>query len=122
METHTAACRGQQVHGNLREAASCATISHISRILHPPPCLAVQALRQMGLEGVLVLDVPPGTPADKAGLKVGDLLISFGPHWLFSTADLASALSDSEHGMSVLAIVKRGGQTIQIPVVPESVH
>lgn len=30
-----------------------------------------QALRQMGLEGVLVLDVPPGTPADKAGMQVG---------------------------------------------------
>ena len=30
-----------------------------------------QVLRQMGLEGVLVLDVPPGTPAAKAGMQVG---------------------------------------------------
>ena len=37
-----------------------------------PRCRAgLQALRQMGLEGVLVLDVPPGTPADKAGMQVG---------------------------------------------------
>lgn len=36
-----------------------------------PCCVCVQALRQMGLEGVVVLDVPPGTPADKAGLQVG---------------------------------------------------
>lgn len=35
---------------------------------HPNP---LQALRQMGVEGVLVLDVPPGTPAAKAGMQVG---------------------------------------------------
>lgn len=42
------------------------TASH----LVPLP-LCMQALRQMGLEGVLVMDVPPGTPADKAGMQVG---------------------------------------------------
>lgn len=33
-----------------------------------------QALRQMGIQGVLVLDVPPGTPAAKAGMEVGGAL------------------------------------------------
>ena len=28
-----------------------------------------QALRQIGQEGVLVLEVPSGTPADKAGIR-----------------------------------------------------
>lgn len=69
-----------------------------------------------------ITDVRKASPADKAGLKTGDLLITFGPHWIFSTADLASALSDSENGVSVLAIVKRGAQTIPVPVVPESVY
>ena len=69
-----------------------------------------------------ITDVRKASPAEKAGLKVGDLLISFGPHWLFSTADLASALSDTENGGSSLLIVKRGAQTIQVPVLSESVH
>ena len=69
-----------------------------------------------------ITDVRKSSPAEKAGLKAGDLLISFGPHWLFSTADLAGALSDTENGESSLLIVKRGAQTIQVPVVPESVH
>lgn len=37
----------------------------------PQHLFPLQALRQMGLEGVLVLDIPPGTPADKAGMQVG---------------------------------------------------
>lgn len=59
--------------------SSHTSVMHAGANLHchayaPPtpssPC-CLQALRQMGLEGVLVLDVPPGTPADKAGMQVG---------------------------------------------------
>ncbi len=69
-----------------------------------------------------ISDVRKSSPAERAGLKTGDILISFGPHWLFSTADLASALSGEASGTSVLAIVKRGAETIQMQVVPEPVH
>ena len=66
---HPHGCLRMQ-HG-VRGSIAASALFHTSCASCTPPCLAVQALRQMGLEGVLVLDVPPGTPADKAGLKVG---------------------------------------------------
>ena len=48
---------------------------------------SVQALRQMGLEGVLVMDVPPGTPADKAGMQVGKV-------WSCPTLSVAGLLQN----------------------------
>ena len=34
-----------------------------------PPCRPPQVLQQLGLEGVLVLDVPEGSPAAAAGMR-----------------------------------------------------
>lgn len=48
-------------------------------------------LRRQG--GVIVLAVEPGSPADQAGLKPGDLLVSIGPNWLQNVEQMGAVLS-----------------------------
>lgn len=61
------------------------------------------------------------SPAMRAGLQVDDVIVAFGPHWIFSDADLADALSGSESGKPVKLIVKRGEKTITVQVLPEKI-
>lgn len=69
-----------------------------------------------------VTEVRPDGPAAKAGIQKGDLLISFGPHWLFSTADLADALHGSEAGGKVELILLRNSRTEKLAVIPERLY
>ena len=72
--------------------------------LHP------RIARHLGLknpQGVLVLDVEPDSPAAKAGLREGDLLISFKGKPMNNIDDLQRLLVGSEIGVkSVLAVVR----------------
>lgn len=70
---------------------------------------------------VKIAKIRKDSPADKAGLKRGDAFITFGPHWLFSTADLADALSGSEAGQPIEIQVKRDAETLKYSIVPEPV-
>jgi len=45
-------------------------------------------------EGILVREVMPGTPAEKAGLKAGDVIVRFDGKRVKDTNDLRSALRD----------------------------
>lgn len=80
-----------------------------------------QALRQMGLEGVLVLDVPPGTPADKAGLQgivrdgfgrlvIGDVIVAMKGKPVKKEVDLFDILDGCKVGEAVQVEVLRGGK------------
>lgn len=64
----------------------------------------LQAVRQMGLQGVLVLDVPPGTPAAKAGMQgitrdaygrmaIGDVIVGLNGQAVKSEGDLFGGLA-----------------------------
>jgi S1-C subfamily serine protease len=57
---------------------------------------------------LLVVGVKPGTPADDAGLLVGDLLLSLDGHALTSPDDLFDLLIGDRVGKSVSAQVLRG--------------
>src|SRR5262249_17997865 len=46
-------------------------------------------------QGVLVREVMPGTPAEKAGLKAGDVIVRVDGKRVASTEDLRSALRDA---------------------------
>lgn len=79
-----------------------------------------QALRQMGVEGVLVLDVPPGTPAAKAGMQgivrdgfgrlvIGDVIVGMNGKPVRKEADLFDILDGCKVGDTVKVEVLRGG-------------
>lgn len=76
------------------------------------PCAARQVLAQLGTEGVLVLEVPAGTPAAAAGLRatyrdvfgdivLGDILVGLDTRPVRSTADLMAALDERRPGDKV---------------------
>jgi S1-C subfamily serine protease len=86
--------------------------------------IAVQPARvsdkQKGVAGVdralLVVDVKVGTPADEAGLLVGDLLLSLDGQPLTSPDELLDLLAGERVGKSVAARVLRGGGVTDVDV------
>jgi membrane-associated protease RseP (regulator of RpoE activity) len=63
-----------------------------------------------GAEGVLVARVVPDSPADRAGLRKGDVIVSFAARNVTSPARLSELVGDSREDESVSIIVVRGGE------------
>jgi len=67
-------------------------------------------------QALLVVDVKPGTPAEDAGLFVGDLLLSVDGQLLSSPDELLDLLVGERVGKSVAARVLRGGAVTELAV------
>jgi S1-C subfamily serine protease len=65
---------------------------------------------------LLVVDVKPGTPADEAGLFVGDLLLSLDGHALTSPDELFDLLVGDRVGKSAAVRLLRGGAAVDVSV------
>lgn len=70
------------------------------------------------VEGVQLTGVREGSPAEKAGLKGGDIIIRFGSKAVKNIYDYTFALRDARAGVPVNVTVRRAGETRVIPVVP----
>jgi serine protease Do len=67
-----------------------------------------------GGKGVLVVEVMKDTPAEKAGLKAGDVITRVGDHAVLDAEDLIKALG-TDQGKVALGIVRKGGnRTIDV--------
>jgi Tol biopolymer transport system component len=60
--------------------------------------------------GVLLADVRPGSPADKAGIRGKDRIVSIGGTRIENLYDMSYALQDHKPGDTVDIIVVRGGE------------
>lgn len=69
-------------------------------------------------EGVVVTTIIPGSPADKAGLKVDDVVLTIDGRWTDSGADLFRAVAVVKPGTTVVAEVKRGDKMVSLKVTP----
>lgn len=89
------------------------------KALRPAPYLGVSILDLDGDlapyfsvkpgEGILVTGVEEGTPAAKAGLKSGDVIVQVGKKTIGKTGDIHEALAELKEGDEVeIAIVRRG--------------
>ena len=67
-------------------------------------------------DGVRFSDVRPGSPAAKAGLKAGDILVQFGDKPIHNLYDFTDALRRSKVGEVVAVKVLRDGQPITASV------
>lgn len=68
--------------------------------------------------GVVVKEVLKGSPADLAGLKVGDRLLTLDSRWTDSLVDLFEAASRIPAGKTVPLTVARGKKNLVLKVTP----
>jgi hypothetical protein len=71
------------------------------------------------VSGVLFADVRANSPAAKAGLKAGDLLVEFAGEPVKNLYDFNDALNAKKPGDVVAVTVKRGNQSIKVNVTLE---
>jgi hypothetical protein len=64
--------------------------------------------------GVKFSGVSPGSPAEKAGVMGGDVLVRFGPKEIRSIYDYTYALGEYKPGDQVKVVVKRGGEDVTL--------
>ena len=65
-------------------------------------------------EGFRLSGVSPGGPAEKAGLKGGDIMLKFGDREINNIYDYVYALQDHVPGDVVVVVVKRGNEKLSL--------
>jgi aminopeptidase YwaD len=68
-------------------------------------------------EGYKISGVKEGSPADKAGMLAGDLMIKFGNKEIKNIYDYTAALGEHKPGDEVEVVVKRNNETLTVKVV-----
>ncbi len=81
-----------------------------------PPAALRESLGFPLRGGALLLNIYRGSPADRGGLKLGDLLERIDGRNLQGTADLIQSIADSEPGRSISLRVLRGDQVVEVAV------
>jgi serine protease Do len=67
------------------------------------------------VQGAVVEDVKPGSPADNAGLQRGDVIMEVNRHTVKSASDVVQALSGVPSGQDALVLVwSNGGSTFRV--------
>jgi hypothetical protein len=69
-------------------------------------------------KGVRLTGVRPDAPAERAGMKGGDILVKLGTHEITNIHDYMFALGELEAGRSVVAEVLRDGARVPLTVIP----
>ena len=76
--------------------------------------------QQLGLEavrGVWVRQVVPGSPAEKAGIRRGDVILRWNKEPVESSADLSILVARSEIGSKAIITLFREGKETQVTVI-----
>jgi serine protease Do len=77
--------------------------------------------RRYGLQeedGILVMQVEPGSPADEAGMKRGDIIKEVNRKKIKTMAQFQKAVEKKKSGESILMLVKRGRNSLWIAIKP----
>ncbi|MBV9156680.1 MAG: PDZ domain-containing protein [Acidobacteriaceae bacterium] len=64
----------------------------------------------------MLLSIEPGSPADQAGLQLGDILVSLDGKPVGDIDDLQTALRGDAVGRTVKAVLIRGGEMIEAQI------
>lgn len=86
-----------------------------SQLIHVP---AAQRAGRSQEHGLLIVNIENQSPAQKGGLLVGDILVTFNGHEIHEAEDLQPLLTGDSVGKAIPVQVVRGGnlQTIQVTV------
>ena len=69
--------------------------------------------------GVIVVSVEPKSPAERAGLSEGDVIVGYGGQPVSGIDDLHRLLTDEQAGLRVALTVVRRSENIVLDIVPE---
>jgi S1-C subfamily serine protease len=72
------------------------------------------------VKGVKLSGVRGGSPAEKAGLKSGDVIVEFAGQKIANIYDYTYALDAVKIGVPVEVIVERDGKLVTLTVTPEA--
>ncbi|MBM3566610.1 MAG: PDZ domain-containing protein, partial [Alphaproteobacteria bacterium] len=113
--------------GGLRAIVLAAVMAHVSPAAaagenHPAGFvgmqvqgLSVQAARALGLteaKGALVRDIAPGGPAEKAGIRQGDLIVRVGTTEIDTFETLLRVVGQGKPDENLSVAILRGGKTV----------
>ncbi|MBD2156190.1 HhoA/HhoB/HtrA family serine endopeptidase [Leptolyngbya sp. FACHB-16] len=71
-------------------------------------------------KGVLILEVMPNSPAAKAGLRAGDVVLRVGDRDISKSEDVQEIVEGTAIGSNLPLQVRRNGQTVSVTVQPEA--
>ncbi len=69
--------------------------------------------------GVMVASVEPKSPAERAGLSEGDVIVGYGGQPVSTIDDLHRLLTDEQAGLKVALTILRRSEKIALDIVPE---
>ena len=72
------------------------------------------------VKGVKLSGVRAGSPAEKGGLKGGDVIVEFAGQKIANIYDYTYALDAVKTGTPVKVTVEREGQRVEVTVTPEA--
>ena len=82
----------------------------------PRVLLGVQIVFDSDAQGVRVVEVTAGSPAEKAGIESGDILRTFGSNKIETAGDLTRTIARQRRGSSGTVQVQRAGKTLTMEV------
>lgn len=96
-------------HGEVRRSRLGVTIQPVTADI-------ARSLNLPAVKGALVNSVEPGSPADNAGVKTGDVITKFNGETLDSGNDLRNHVAATAPGSKATVTVVRNGRTEDVPV------
>jgi serine protease Do len=85
------------------------------RLADLTPDVRNEVQAQPSVQGAIVEDVQPGSPADNAGLQRGDVIVEVNRQSVKSAAEVAQVLSNVPNGQDALVLVwSNGGSTFRV--------
>ncbi|HYL97970.1 MAG TPA: PDZ domain-containing protein, partial [Blastocatellia bacterium] len=71
------------------------------------------------VEGLKLDGVRPGSPAERGGLRAGDIVVKLGKTAVKNIYDYTFALEELRPGQEVEIVVRRDGQSLNLKITPE---
>ena len=68
--------------------------------------------------GMLVIGIEPGSPAARAGLREGDMIVEFDGHAIAGIDDLHKLLTGERVGVRSPMVALRGTEKLSLEIVP----